>query len=44
MVYWDKVQGNMKGEIKDMLLSTLILNDPVIVKGGANSIATIASI
>ena len=43
-VYWDIVQGNTKNEIKDILLSTLISNDIGIVRGGANTIATIASI
>jgi hypothetical protein len=43
-VYWDNVLGNKKNEIKEMLLSTLILNDALIVKGGANAIANIASV
>lgn len=43
-VYWDNVHANMKNEIKDMLLATLIENDAVIVRGGANTIASIASI
>jgi hypothetical protein len=44
LVYWDNVHQSVKQSIKDMLISTLIANEVVIMKAGANAIAHIASI
>jgi len=44
LVYWDNVHQSVRPSIKEMLLSTLISTDLLIMKAGANTIAHIASI
>jgi hypothetical protein len=41
---WDRVNPNMKEEIKDILLSNLVSPNLIIMRAGANTFAQIAAI